>query len=49
MALTVYLAGTLMFTTLFYGYGFGQMFLIGLAGVTAYAILFFSVQLVFCA
>lgn len=48
MALTVYLSGTLMFTTLFYGYGFGQLFLIGPAGVTAYAILFFSVQLVFC-
>ena len=49
MALTVYLSGTLMFTTLFYGYGFGQHLLIGPAGVTAYAILFFSVQLVFCA
>ncbi len=49
MALTVYLSGTLMFTILFYGYGFGQLFLIGPAGVTAYAILFFSVQLVFCA
>ena len=48
MALTVYLSGTLMFTILFYGYGFGQLFLIGPAGVTAYAILFFSVQLVFC-
>jgi len=48
MALTVYLSGTLMFTTLFYGYGFGQLFLIGPAGVTAYAILFFSIQLVFC-
>jgi uncharacterized protein len=49
MALTVYLSGTLMFTTLFYGYGFGQFNLIGPAGVTAYALLFFSVQLVFCA
>jgi uncharacterized protein len=49
MALTVYLSSTLMFTTLFYGYGFGQLNLIGPAGVTAYAILFFSVQLVFCA
>jgi len=49
MALTVYLSGTLMFTILFYGYGFGQLFLIGPAGVTAYAIIFFSVQLVFCA
>ena len=49
MALTVYLLSTLMFTTLFYGYGFGQLNLIGPTGVTAYAILFFSVQLVFCA
>ncbi len=49
MALTVYLSGTLMFTILFYGYGFGQLFLIGPAGTTAYAILFFSIQLVFCA
>ena len=49
MALTVYLSGTLMFTTLFYGYGFGQLFLIGPAAVTAYAILFFSIQVVFCA
>jgi uncharacterized protein len=49
MALTVYLSGTLMFTILFYGYGFGQLLLIGPTGVTAYAILFFSVQLVFCA
>ena len=49
MALTVYLSGTLMFGTLFYGFGFGQHLLIGPAGVTAYAILFFSVQLVFCA
>jgi uncharacterized protein len=49
MALTVYLSGTLMFTALFYGYGFGQHLLIGPTGVTAYAILFFSVQVVFCA
>jgi uncharacterized protein len=49
MALTVYLGGTLMFTILFYGYGFGQYLLIGPVEVTAYAILFFSVQLAFCA
>lgn len=49
MALTVYLSGSLMFTTLFYGYGFGQSLLIGPTKVTAYAILFFLVQLVFCA
>jgi uncharacterized protein len=49
MALTVYLSGTVMFTMLFYSYGFGQIFLIGPAGTTAYAILFFTIQVVFCA
>lgn len=48
MALTVYLSGTVMFTTLFYGYGFGQLFLLGPAATTAYAILFFVLQLLFC-
>jgi uncharacterized protein len=48
MALTVYLSGTLMFTTLFYGWGFAQLFLLGPAATTAYAILFFVIQLVFC-
>jgi uncharacterized protein len=49
MALTVYLSGTLMFTTLFYGYGFGQFNLIGPAGVFAYSMLFFALQMAFCA
>jgi uncharacterized protein len=48
MALTVYLSGTLMFTTLFYGYGFDQLFLLGPAKTTAYAVLFFVIQVVFC-
>ena len=48
MALTVYLSGTLMFTMLFYGYGFGQIFLIGPAGTTAYAVFFFVIQLLIC-
>ncbi|MFC1796756.1 DUF418 domain-containing protein [Pseudomonadota bacterium] len=48
MALTVYLSGTLMFSTLFYGYGFGQLFLLGPAKTTAYAVLFFVIQVVFC-
>jgi uncharacterized protein len=48
MALTVYLSGTLMFTTLFYGYGFGQIFLLGPAATTAWAVVFFLVQLLFC-
>lgn len=48
LALTTYLVQTLMFTTLFYGYGFGQVFRIGPAAVTAYALLFFSIQIVAC-
>jgi uncharacterized protein len=48
MALTIYLSGTLMFTTLFYGYGFGQLFLLGPAATTAYATLFFTTLLLFC-
>ncbi len=49
MALTVYLSGTVMFTMLFHGYGFGQLFLMGPAEVTAYAVLFFAILVVFCA
>ena len=48
MALTVYLSGTAMFTILFYGYGFGQLFLLGPAATTAYAVFFFAIQLLFC-
>jgi len=48
MGLTVYLSGTMMFTMLFYGYGFGQLFLIGPAMTTAYAVLFFAIQMIFC-
>jgi uncharacterized protein len=48
LALTVYLTQTLMFTTLFYGYGFGQVFRIGPAAVTVYAVLFFAFQIVLC-
>jgi len=47
MALTVYLLSTLMFTTLFYGWGFGQLFLLGPAATTFYAVLFFMALLVF--
>jgi len=49
LALTVYLTQTLMFSTLFYGYAFGQAFRIGPAAVTAYAILFFAIQIAACA
>jgi uncharacterized protein len=48
LALTVYLTQTLMFTTLFYGYGFGQVFRLGPAAVTGWALVFFAVQLVAC-
>jgi len=48
MALTVYLSSTVMFTTLFYGWGFGQLFLLGPAVTTFYAVLFFVTLLVFC-
>jgi uncharacterized protein len=48
MALTAYLSSTLMFTTLFYGWGFGQLFLLGPAVTTFYAVLFFVTQLLFC-
>ena len=48
MALTAYLSGTLMFTTLFYGWGFGQLFLLGPAVTTFYAVLFFVVLLLAC-
>ena len=46
MALSMYLLQTLMFTTLFYGYGLGQYFKVGPAGVFGYAVLFFAVQMV---
>jgi len=48
MGLTVYLSGTAMFTTLFYGYGFGQLFLLGPAATSFYAALFFVILLIFC-
>jgi uncharacterized protein len=48
LGLTVYLTQTLMFTTLFYGYGFGQAFRLGPAAVTAGTLVFFGVQVVVC-
>ena len=48
LALTVYLTQTLIFTTLFYGYGFGQVFRLGPVGVTALAVMIFGVQVVAC-
>jgi len=48
MALTVYLTQTLIFTTLFYGYGFGAAFRMGPAAVTACAVVIFTLQVVAC-
>ncbi len=48
LALTVYLTQTLMFTTLFYGYGFGEAFRLGPAAVTAWAVILFGVQVIAC-
>ena len=47
LALTVYLSGSFMFGTLFYGFAFGNAFWLGPAAVTGYAILFFAIQIVF--
>ena len=49
LALTVYLTQTLMFTTLFYGYAFGQFNRIGPAAVYLYAVAFFGLQIAVCA
>jgi uncharacterized protein len=35
-----------MFTTLFYGYGFGQVYRLGPVAVAGWAVAFFAVQLV---
>jgi uncharacterized protein len=48
LALTVYLSGSVMKGTLFYGFAFGNAFWLGPAAVTGYAVLFFAIQIVFC-
>jgi uncharacterized protein len=48
LSLSVYLTQTLMFTTFFYGYGFGQVFRLGPAAVTGWAVAFFALQVVAC-
>jgi uncharacterized protein len=48
MALTVYVSGSLMFGTLFYGVGFGQLFLLGPLATTLFAVLFYAALTVFC-
>jgi len=47
LGLTVYLSGSFMFGALFYGFAFGNAFWLGPAAVTAYAVLFFAIQIVF--
>ena len=47
MALSIYLTQTLMFSTLFYNYGFGQAGRIGPAMVLFYALVFFAIQILF--
>jgi uncharacterized protein len=46
MALSIYLIQTLMFSSLFYGYAFGQAGKIGPAAVCLYALTFFAIQVV---
>ena len=48
LALTVYVSASIMFGTLFYGFAFGNVFWLGPAAVTGYAVLFFAVQIMFC-
>ena len=48
LALTVYLTQSLIFTTMFYGYGFGLLEQMGPFAVTIAAIFIFSLQVVVC-
>jgi len=48
LALTVYLSSSIMFGALFYGFAFGNVFWLGPAAVTGYAVLFFAIQIAFC-
>jgi len=48
LALTVYLVQTLAFTTVFYGYGFGQAFRLGPVAVSAGAVILFVAQVLAC-
>jgi len=48
LALTVYLSSSIMFGALFYGFAFGNVFWLGPAAVTGYAVLFFAFQIAFC-
>jgi uncharacterized protein len=46
LALTGYVTQTLVFTTIFYGYGLGQAFRLGPLAVTAMAVVIFAAQIV---
>lgn len=48
LALSVYLMQTVMFTTLFYGYGFGQAYRLGPLAVTGWAVALFALQVLAC-
>jgi uncharacterized protein len=47
MSLTIYLSQTLVFTTLFYGYGFGWAYWLGPAAITGVAVVIFTCQILF--
>ena len=47
MSLTTYLSQTLVFTTLFYGYGLGWAYWLGPAAVTGVALVIFTCQILF--
>jgi uncharacterized protein len=48
MSLTGYVSQTLIFTTIFYGYGFGAAFAWGPAQVVALAVLIYAAQVLLC-
>ena len=48
MSLTGYLSQTVIFTTVFYGYGLGAAFVWGPAQVVAFAVVVYSLQLLLC-
>jgi uncharacterized protein len=49
IGLTIYLTQTLIFSTIFYGYGFGAAWRIGPAAVSMLAVAIFAVQLLLAA
>jgi uncharacterized protein len=47
VALTVYISGSVMLGSLFYGFAFGKAFYLGPAAVMGYAVLFFTILILF--